>query len=54
MYDAIFSLHLAEVVVADKDPEKQKQWLKDNEFNYGKVVQLFVYYSHKFQMFHIV
>eukprot|EP00597_Dinobryon_sp_UTEXLB2267_P008240 CAMPEP_0170084728 /NCGR_PEP_ID=MMETSP0019_2-20121128/19828_1 /TAXON_ID=98059 /ORGANISM="Dinobryon sp., Strain UTEXLB2267" /LENGTH=670 /DNA_ID=CAMNT_0010300913 /DNA_START=643 /DNA_END=2652 /DNA_ORIENTATION=- len=36
MYDAIFSLHLAEVVVADKDPEKQKQWLKDNEFNYGK------------------
>lgn len=40
-YDAIRSLHLLEAAIADKDPEKQKQWLKDNEFNYGKV---FLYY----------
>lgn len=37
MYDAIYSLHLLEAAIADEDPEKQKQWLKDNEFNYGKV-----------------
>lgn len=37
-YDAIRSLHLLEAAIKDKDAEKQKQWLKDNEFNYGKVI----------------